>query len=185
MRRAAVVLGSLLGTCTIAQAQEAGRVGIAMGYPASIGIVWHVSDDFAVRPEIGFIRTSSDSTFASDAATVNVGASALYYTSKWDEVRAYLSPRFTYGHSTSSGSGTISTSSTNSTYGVTGSFGVQYSPHRRFAVYAETGLGYSRSENSTTSVVSVPPGSIVQPITTATTSSVSTRSGVGVIFYFK
>jgi len=185
MLRAAVVLGFLLGTCNLAQAQEVGQVGVTMGYPASVGILWHVSDDLALRPEFGFTRISSDSTFSSDATTVNVGASALYYLSKWDQVRAYVSPRFTYGHGSSGGSGTISTSSTNSSYGGVGSFGVQYSPHKRFAVYAETGLGYSHSENSTTSVVSVPTGSIVQPITTATTSTWSTRSGVGVILYFK
>jgi hypothetical protein len=51
-------------------------------------------------------------------------------------------------------------------------------------VYAETGLGYSHSENSTTTFIAVPPLGI-EPIATSTTSTVSTRSGVGVIFYFK
>ena len=180
MRRAAVVLGFLLSTGTMAQAQEAGQVGLAIGYPASIGIVWHVSNDFAVRPEFGFSRNWTDSSFSSDSTLVNVGASALYYVSKWDSVRSYVSPHFTYGHSSSGGSGTISTSSTGSTYSVVGSFGVQYSPHKRFAVYAETGLGYGRSENTTTSIVT----GIPQVVAKATGSSVSTRSGVGVIFYF-
>jgi hypothetical protein len=185
MVRAAVVLGILLGTCTLAQAQEAGQVGIAMGYPASIGIVWHVSDALAVRPEIGFIRTSTDSAFSSDATMVNVGASALYYMWKWDAVRGYVSPRFTYSHSSSGGSGQLTTSSTSSVYGVAGSFGVQYSAHKRFAVYAETGLGYSHSENSTATFITGQPLGSNPPTATSTTSSLSTRSGVGVIFYFK
>ena len=185
MLRAAVMLGCLLSTCTMAQAQDAGQVGLAMGYPASIGIVWHVSDDVAVRPEFGFIRNSTDSQFSSDATMVNVGASALYYMWKWDAVHGYVSPRFTYGRSSSAGSGTLSTSSSSSVYGLAGSFGVQYSAHKRFAIYAETGLGYSHSNNSTSSFVTVPPLGINESSSTSTTTSWSTRSGVGVIFYFK
>ena len=183
--RAAVVLGFLLSTCTTAQAQEAGQVGLAMGYPASIGIVWHLSDDLAIRPEFGFIRNATDSAFSSDATSVNVGASALYYLWKWDPVRGYLSPRFTYGHSSSGGSGTLSTSSTSSVYGLAGSFGVQYVAHKHFAVYAETGLGYSRSKNSTSTFITVPPLGVNDSTATSTTTSWSTRSGVGVIFYFQ
>ena len=185
MARVVVAVGFLLCAAATAHAQEAGHVGLAMGYPASIGILWHISDDWALRPEFGFTSTSSDSTFSSDATTVNVGVSGLYYVSKWDQVRAYVSPRFTYGHSSSSGTGTISTSSTNSSYGGAGSFGVQYSPHKRFAVYAETGIGYSHSESTTTAVVVVQPPGIAQPPVTATSANWSTRSGVGVIFYLR
>jgi hypothetical protein len=42
MTRAIVVLGLLLGACAAANAQEAGQIGITMGYPASIAVVWHV-----------------------------------------------------------------------------------------------------------------------------------------------
>jgi hypothetical protein len=152
-----------------------------MGYPAAVGVVWHVSDSVAVRPEIAFSTSSTDTDFGADTTTVSGGASGLFYVATWDRVRAYVSPRFSYARSTSDSTGTIGIASKNSTYTVVGSFGAQYTPHKRFAVFGETGLGYSRSKASTTTLV-VP---IVLPATTSTLTSFGTRSGVGVIFYFK
>ena len=181
MTRAMVVLGWVLGVCATANAQEAGQVGITMGYPASIGVMWHVSDSVAVRPEIAFSTSSSSNDFGADTTTVSGGASGLFYVAKWDHVRAYVSPRFSYGHSTSDSTGTIGITSKSSTYNVVGSFGAQYTPHKRFAVFGETGFGYNRSKASTTTVV-VP---VVLPPTTSTLTGFGTRTGVGVIFYFK
>ena len=35
-----------------ANAQDNPRVGLTMGYPTSIGVLWHVTDRIAIRPEI-------------------------------------------------------------------------------------------------------------------------------------
>ena len=189
MSRAIVVLGLLLGVCATANAQDAGQVGITMGYPASVGVMWHVSDSVAVRPEIAFSTSSSDNEFGADTTTVNGGASGLFYVAKWDRVRAYVSPRFSYGHSSSGSTGTIGIALKNSTYNVVGSFGAQYTPQKRFAVFGETGIGYSRSKTSTTTVVVpivLPPGlEPARPTATNTSTGFGTRAGVGVIFYFK
>ena len=42
-------------------AQDKGDVGISMGYPASVGVVFHMTDSVALRPEISFTHISSDS----------------------------------------------------------------------------------------------------------------------------
>jgi hypothetical protein len=188
MRRAIVVLGLLLGACAAANAQEAGQIGITMGYPPSIGVVWHVSDSVAVRPEISFSRSSSDNEFSSDNTTVVTGVSGLFYLSKWDQVRTYVSPRFSYGHATSDSGGTLGLTSKSSNYNVVGSFGAQYTPHKRFAVFGETGFGYSRSTSSST--YEIPSLALegllpTRPTTTSTVTGFSSRTGVGVIFYFK
>jgi hypothetical protein len=179
----------LLGVCATANAQEAGQVGLTMGYPASIGVLWHASDSVGVRPEIAFSTSTSDNEFGADTTNVSGGASGLFYVAKLDRVRAYVSPRFSYGHATSDSAGTIGIALKNSTYNVVGSFGAQYTPHKRFAVFGETGVGYSRSKTSTTTVVStvvLPPGlEPARPTTTSTLTGFSTRTGVGVIFYFK
>ena len=54
-----------------------------------------------------------------------------------------------------------------------GSFGAQYAMGSKFSVFGEVGLGYSRSISPTSSIYSK---------TTSTTWS--TRTGVGVIVYF-
>jgi hypothetical protein len=189
MTRAVVVLGLLLCACATANAQEAGQVGITMGYPGSIGFIWHVSDGVAVRPEIAFSTASSNNEFSADTTTVSVGASGLFYVAKWDHVRAYVSPRLSYGRTTSDSAGTIGIALKNSTYIVIGSFGAQYTAHKRFAIFGETGLGYSRSSSSTTTVIIpivLPPGlEPARPTTTTISTGFSTRTGVGVIFYFK
>jgi hypothetical protein len=143
-----------------------------------------------VRPEVGFSIASSDDEFSADSKGVSVGGSVLFYVSKWEQVRAYVSPRVLYGHITSESTGAVGVSLKNSTYNVVGSFGAQYTPHKRFAVFGEVGLGYSHSESSTTTTLSIPsvlpPGlEPTRPTTTSTQTGFGTRTTVGAIFYFK
>ena len=38
-------------------AQDTHKVGITMGYPASVGLLWHASNKMAIRPaEVGTAR---------------------------------------------------------------------------------------------------------------------------------
>jgi hypothetical protein len=62
-------------------------------------------------------------------------------------------------------------------YSYVGSFGAEYELHRRFAVYAETGFGYSRSVDSPSSTPAF-------TLISFATHNWSTRAGIGAIFYF-
>src|SRR5262245_4517628 len=119
-------------------AQEKGRVGITMGYPATIGFTWHVTDTVAFRPDISFTHSHSDrgdSPTESDTTTIGTGVAALFYFAAKDNVRPYFSPRVSYSHgSGSSTSGTLEASSHGNAWTTSGSFGAQYSPNRRFSV---------------------------------------------------
>jgi hypothetical protein len=193
-----------------ASAQEQGQVGVSMGYPASVGVVWQVADRVAIRPEISLVQTSTDITtvttltfttpsgtqtqqitraqFETDSTTVGAGVSALFYLWKQEALTAFLTPRYAYtrGTGTTAGSGAAGAPfdiTTKSRF-VGGSFGAQYALSRKFSVFGEIGLGYthSRVDNASTS------GGFASGTSTTSTETmshgVSTRSGAGVVFYF-
>lgn len=190
-----------------ALAQDAGQIGVTLGYPSAIGIVWHVTDSVAVRPDISFSTGSTESpairsgisfldsavaSGESSSTTVTTGLSGLVYLGKWDKLRAYVSPRYAYGHLTSNSGTTFAVDNKNSTHTLTGSFGAQYQLHRRFAVFGETGVGYTRSSTTFTSLILLPVlplgPNVPAPVSQSqeiVSRSWGTRSGVGVIFYFK
>ena len=153
-------------------AQEAGKVGVTMGFPESVGIIWHATDRVAVRPEFSFGWSSTDNDlFESDGTSFGAGLSALFYVRKWDSLATYVSPRYTFTRSTRSFEGPFTDGEADATsHLVSGSFGAQYWLGDRFSAFGEIGLGYSRSNDGDED------GS--------TGSSLSTRSSVGVVFYF-
>jgi hypothetical protein len=176
-----------------AAGQEKGQTGVSIEYPATVGVIYHVSDRFAIKPDISVTNTSGDTsstgsaggfpaTFTStrDAWEVGFGVSALFYVGKWDALRTYVSPKFAYARGTSStafssGSSPGNSSAINdSTYGAAGSFGVQYTLGKRFSILGEAGLGYTRLKLSDD----------VADQTISTTNTVGSRARVGVIFYF-
>jgi len=182
-----------------ASAQESGHVGLSMGYPEKIGVLWHVTERVAIRPGISLSNTSSDPEFSfglsggptstrttssNDASSIGVQVDALFSVGVWDNVHAYIAPGYEYGRSTfrsvmttvSTGPlGSSTTSETQKTHGhdheVRGIFGARYVPHRRFGVFGEMGLHYSKSESAFFE-------SILRQ------RSWGTTTGVGVIFYF-
>jgi hypothetical protein len=182
MKRALItsVFATVLLTPTLVFAQENGDTGITMGYPASIGLIWHASDKVAIRPEFAFSYNSSesDSDFSrieGSGNTVGVGASVLFYLRKWDRIQTYASPRYSYSRSrteSESSTGGESESTTNS-HSFAGYFGAQYSPHQRFSIFGEVGAGVTRST-----------GRLNDGLSESSSTTVSTRTGVGVIFYF-
>jgi hypothetical protein len=134
-----------------------------------------------VSPTISQATTTSTST----SSTVGPAISALIYLSKGEALRTYLSPRFTYarGTTTTELAGPLpnavptiqrdTTVSTN-TYGGSGSIGAQYTPAKRFALFGEIGVDYSRRTNT--------PDTSVSRIETRS-SNVGLRGGVGVVLY--
>ena len=96
-----------------ASAQDTPRMGITMGYPAAIGVVWQPTDRIALRPEVTLSKSSGESilttsfTFGGTTTTTTsvisndnwqagVGLSALFYLTGHDALRTYVSPRWTY-----------------------------------------------------------------------------------------
>jgi len=189
-------------------AQEHGQVGLSMGYPASVGILWHVSDRVAIRPEISLVQNSTATTvitsvtvttpagtqtqttqgeFTTDTTTVGTGVSGLFYVWKRESLSAFVTPRYAYsrGTGTTSGSGVGGTPTeiTTSNHLVSGSFGAQYAFGSRFTVFGEIGLGYTHGSVDNGAPVSLSPGGAANSSRT-TSHGVSTRSGAGVVFYF-
>jgi hypothetical protein len=134
-----------------------------------------------LRPDFSFSTSTSDSpNDDSDSTTsaVNFGVSALFYVRQWDDLRAYVSPRFSFtrARATVDLGGSRVTSSWNTVYGIAGSFGAQYALGRRFGVFGETGLLFSDQSTETDIVAG--------PIPDRSTTSLSTRSTLGIVLYF-
>ena len=171
--------GVLMGGTARADAQEKGQAGITMGYPASVGVLWHLSERVAIRPEFSFSSSDSSSAAILDARSefwsVGTGVSVLFYTPVRDNLRTYVAPRFSYTRT--HGDSNITTSTATS-YSIAGMFGAHYSLGRRFGVFGEVGFGYARQTGSSTSEL------LPQTGITNHSDSIGTRSGVGVVLYF-
>jgi hypothetical protein len=190
MRNTPVVLTALmiLMTVTPALAQQKGQVGLTLGYPASAGLQWHPTERVAARVTASYAHASTETSISiptfplvlfptettTTSSVVSLGLSGLFYLSKGDDVRTFVSPRYTYLHSTADRDPGLSGLSEpgQSTYAVGGSFGVQYSPKPAFSVFGEAGLEYQRHDDA------VLDG-------TSKARILGTRAGVGVIFYFR
>ena len=194
--RLAISLTLLLFFATgSAQAQDEPAVGLVMGYPASVGVIWHPAEKVAIRPAISLDWQSSRfaETSDSDASRVGAGVDVLLYVARRDGLRLYLSPQYGYDRSTvnatvtiTSGFGsnlstrTFDSSATTTTHRVGGAFGAQYVLGGRFAVQAETGLQYRRGEGSSGDAFST-----AAPSTTRSEArNVGIRSVAGVVLYF-
>lgn len=181
----ALLLSLLALVPRTAGAQERGQVGVAMGYPTTVAFVWHVSDTLAIRPEVSFIHTSSESEnsiqgdifrrSSNDSWNASVGASAFWYFRGADRVRPYFSPRVAFAHNSSDSSTNEGDPRTSNTLSASGSFGAQYTPVRKLAVYGEIGYGFARGWSE-----------FRDPFATSKNSgwAWSPRTSVGVIFYF-
>jgi opacity protein-like surface antigen len=96
---------SVAAPCRLA-AQEHGQIGVTMGYPAAVGVLWQVTDRVAVRPDVSFSGASADTgadsllgPLATSNRTLGVGIAALMTVKRWDALRAYVAPRFQYTRS--------------------------------------------------------------------------------------
>jgi hypothetical protein len=178
-----------------AVAQEA-KVGLTMGYPTAVGVLWQVSDRVAVRPEFSWAQSSLDTntTFSqdsSDSSGVSFAISALVRLHQWGAVRSYVAPRFEAVRTTVEttvdlpmpqfppgfpSSQTVKTTGTS--YEGGGSIGIQASPAPHFGVFGEVGLMYARTKTDGES-------SILQSTpSTQRGHIVGIRSAVGVILFF-
>jgi len=194
---AIVVLAVAMACSRPALAQDE-KVGVTMGYPTAVGVLWQVSDAVAIRPEFSWLQQSSDSdrdTFtasSTDSSGVSVAISALVRLRQWGSVRAYVAPRFeasrtriesTYVLDSIFGPGfppivtSETTELTATSYEGGASIGVQASPAPHFGVFGEVGMMYARSRTTQ--------DSLLQPLSSTNRArSVGIRSAVGVILFF-
>jgi len=168
-----MAVGCGVWAATAVSAQEHGNVGISIGYPAAVGVLWHATDTVAIRPDFRISGSSTDPSGV-EGWTYGAGVSALFYLRTADNVRTYVSPRVDYQrNSTTITSLGIEQTRTSNAWGVAGSFGAEYTPNRRFGVFGEIGFGYSRLKADALSTI----------VAETTGHGWGTRAGVGVIFY--
>src|SRR5215470_3059105 len=65
MRTLSVALILLLWSIS-ASAQEEARIGVTMGYPTAVGVLWRVADRVSLRPDFTWTSTSNDSPSITD-----------------------------------------------------------------------------------------------------------------------
>jgi hypothetical protein len=175
-----------------AAAQDAGSVGLTMGYPAAVGVVWHVSERIALRPDFSVSTSTTESTSTNDSIFVSqvstttstswstaVGLSALLYLNAADQVRFYVAPRAAYLRTSididDDQSLAAAFDNTSTGFVAAGAFGVQYNAHERFAIFGELGAQYT-SQSSTSEFLT--------SRTRGENRTAGLRSAVGVTLYF-
>jgi len=164
-------------------AQDAGKIGLAMAYPAAFGIVWHATDKIAIRPSVTFGGSSTEgSATTSGGSAWNVGTTiaALFYVKKYDNVRTYISPSYRYSHTSTtihppSASASLvgDLNSTANTNGGAGTFGAEFAATTHFSIIGEVGFAFSR----------VTQKSMVVQNVTVNGKSWGATAGVGLVFY--
>ena len=164
----------LISLPPVASAQDAPTAGLAVTSSSSVGLIWHLSDRVALRPELGFssMKLTLDAVAARQTQqNLSPGISLLFYTRpRGDDFRPYFTPRYVYGRNhgkSTSTAGPGEVESTLVTHTASFSGGAEYVPHEHFGVFGEVGMSYSRSEPNNT-----------------VSQSWAVRSVVGAILYF-
>jgi formiminotetrahydrofolate cyclodeaminase len=173
------IVAVLLAATTPAFAQQTRKAAVTMTSSSAIGLLLHVSDNVALRPEFSFTRNSAESTTSQLTPTtttnstwiLGAGASALFYVGRWDSLRTYLSPKFFVSHAKSSSSLSTTELDPTNAYSLGGAFGTQYGLGDRFAIFGELGLSYSWQKSKSN-------------LSTSKANSIGTRSTIGGAFYF-
>ena len=182
MKRLVLPFLALSALCvfpTAASAQERGDVGLVMAMPTDVGVMWHVSDKIAVRPEINFSfgSTEVDGGLGQGAEASRRGlsleTSVLFYLGAIDGVQTYVAPRVGFDWASIENDDTDNDISGGGME-VSLSYGAQYTPVSRFAVFGEIGLEYARA------VAELDPSGNIE----SRNASWGPRTQVGVILYF-
>jgi hypothetical protein len=141
----------------------------------------HGHSDLLDRHQTQTLETLSTIT----GTAVGIGVSALLYVTKPDGLGLYVSPRYTYSHLSTTSSASRAASTTTSTHGVSGSLGAQYAMGRRFGVFGEVGLMYTRGLIETPQIEGGPNSPLPTSQSASRNRSVGLRSGVGVVLYVR
>jgi hypothetical protein len=170
-----------------------------MGYPAQVGVLWTIVDRLAIRPELNWTHSTTETTTIatifnttgvttntvtarSTSNTIGPAISALIYVTTHEGLRTYVTPRFAYSHTTSKTDLGVSppagvpipAGTTTTSYTLSGSFGAQYSVAKHFGLFGEVGAAFARNTLS--------PGVPVVGAS-AKNRTAGLRSGAGVILF--
>jgi len=175
--RAFKVLMATMALTTIgvmpAAAQEAGTVGLTLASESTVGLTIQATGRIAVRPEVGFTRSTSEGTGSGGKRTTSSwspGLSLLFYVKSWDNTRLYLSPRWLYSSLTSADAASSFESKATGN-AVSAMLGAQHNITERFAAFGEVGIGRSSSKSDS-------------GLSSSSSNFWSTRSTVGAIVFF-
>jgi hypothetical protein len=180
-RRSNVVLGllALLFAPASSFAQDEPKGGLIVTAPTAVGFIWHVSDSIAIRPDFGFSLSSTDSSTSETSSTVtSIGVSVLFSVARRDDLDIYVTPRFSWSHSSTdieSPSSPFDAETSGDAVSFGGGVGAQYRFGRRFGVFGEAGVIYSDQHSEGESTLSS---------FESDGSSFSLRTVVGVAIYF-
>jgi hypothetical protein len=191
IRKATLVLFMLAASlASHAYAQDTPRVGLSVGYPASVGVSWNLSPRIAIRPDVSFDALSVDSAVNSPFGEVavsgrtwqlDVGLSTLFLLSRIADTSVYVSPRYAYvrgDRTTTSDPGYSPDDGSAIGHNVSGALGMRYDLSAQIAVFGEAGTAFERQ----TVRSHLPAGSDL--VSRAEYTRTRLRSGVGLIFYF-
>ena len=113
--RLAFVVCLCFGSVTSAWAQDDRKVGLTIGYPSAVGVIWQVADRVAIRTDTLFSKSWTDAdaedagieflrfiapSQSTSSSTFGVGVSVLITVARWERLRAYVAPRAAYLRST-------------------------------------------------------------------------------------
>ena len=190
----AFVVMVVIAAANPAFAQSSRKVGLVMGYPTAAGMIWHLGDGIALRPDFTVSRqriettstavlgpTTQTFTSTTESWNTSLGLSALFYLGQPDDLRFYVSPRFAWlwtqstAESSTGASGLTPREADSDGYLVSGALGAQYGLSDRFRVFGELGLSYSNQDD-------VADFSGLRSTTSLT--GFGLRSGVGIVVYF-
>jgi opacity protein-like surface antigen len=107
----------LIGSADTASAQDEPKAGLTVAFPGAVGVLWQVSGRFAIRPDVSFSWSSTESSSpgviggggilpsislesVTEGQNVSVGVSALFTVRRRDALRIYVAPRVGYTRST-------------------------------------------------------------------------------------
>lgn len=156
VRLIALAVALTATSALVAAAQERGDVGISMGYPSSVAVIWHATERVAIRPQISFVWSSSesdtDSLFGADESSndsfgTGIGVDGLFTLREDDRLRTYAGGGFKYVRSsyTFELPTGLERDGSNDGLELSGFFGAQYAVGERFSVFGEVGLAYASS----------------------------------------
>lgn len=206
MRQSAVAVLAVIAALIphAAAAQPTRSAGVVLGYPAAVGVLWHVSDRLAIRPDVTLNRSETKTTLTSSTLglgatglstittettttqtdwTTATGLSALVTMADLDDLRLYLVPRVAYVRSKTSSEASAASglsglgpfTATNDGLIVSGGFGAHYMLGTRAAVFGEGAVQCTRQTFDS---------GIASSGTSSKLTAVGLRSAVGLVIYF-
>ena len=185
--RSLVLAVAAFATFPCQAAAQSGQLGLSIGYPASLGVLWQPTALVGIRPEFTFDVFNAESTsvsrlgtsrFSTDTRLVGVGLSALFRVYREENLSLYVSPRYVHRR----GKTTVVQDVPANVFvagnddreirgdSITGSLGARYGLGARFGVFGELGVDHSREDTT-------------EPATESRITRTGIRSGVGVVVF--